>query len=216
VKLALSIKKPEAAMSNAALQIIRNEHAALAAMLRSLDMMVAQGPSGEPERFFDVVRAMLFYIDEFPERFHHPKESALLFPRLLRVAPELAPVIHRLESDHHDGEHKVRELQHQLLAWELVGESRRAGFVATASEYVRFYLEHMRTEETQLLPAADRLLTPSDKAVLDAAFARDRDPLAGGVRDPGYERLFTRIVTTAPAPIGLGRQLREAATAGEP
>ena len=108
---------------------------------------------------------------------------------------------------------KVRELQHQLLAWELIGETRRAAFVAAADEYVRFYLEHMRTEETQLLPVADRRLTPSDKAVLDAAFARDRDPLAGGTRDPGYERLFTRIVTTAPAPIGLGRHLGEDATA---
>ena len=95
-------------MSHAALQIIRNEHAALAAMLRSLSMMVAHGPSGEADRFFDVARAMLFYIDEFPERFHHPKESEFLFPLLLRVAPELAPIVRRLESDHLDGEQGSR------------------------------------------------------------------------------------------------------------
>ena len=29
---------------------------------------------------FSTLRAMLFYIDEFPERLHHPKESDLLFP----------------------------------------------------------------------------------------------------------------------------------------
>lgn len=197
-------------MSHSALQIIRNEHAALAAVLRSLSMMIAPGPVREPERFFNVLRAMLFYIDEFPERLHHPKESELLFPKLARAAPELAPVIRQLESDHQDGEHKVRELQHQLLAWELVGESRRAEFVDAAEEYVRFYLEHMRTEETQLLPAADRLLSALDRAELDAAFSRDRDPLAGGTRDPRYERLFTRIVMTTPAPIGLGPTLEEA------
>ncbi|WP_341916030.1 hemerythrin domain-containing protein [Polaromonas sp. YR568] len=191
-------------MTHSSLQIIRDEHAAVAAVLRSLVMMMERGPGDEPERFFDVVRAMLFYIDEFPERRHHPKESDLLFPRLARVAPELMPVIRRLESDHMNGEGKVRELQHLLLAWELIGETRRAAFTDAAQAYVGFYLEHMRTEETQILPVAQKALTAEDWAQLDAAFQHDRDPLAGGLRDPCYDRLFTRIVLTAPAPIGVG------------
>ena len=191
-------------MPHATLQIIRDDHSALAAVLRSLTMMIDRGPGDEPERFFDVLRAMLFYIDEFPERRHHPKESALLFPRLLRVAPELIPVIQQLEADHMSGEAKVRELQHLLLGWELIGESRRMAFTDTARVYVAFYMAHMRTEEAQVLPVAEKLLGDADWAELDAAFTRDRDPLAGGVRDPCFERLFTRIVRTAPAPIGVG------------
>lgn len=191
-------------MTHSSLQIIRDEHAAVAAVLRSLVMMMERGPGDEPERFFDVVRAMLFYIDEFPERLHHPKESDLLFPRLARVAPELMPVIRRLESDHMNGEGKVRELQHLLLAWELIGETRRVAFTDAAQAYVGFYLDHMRTEETQILPVAQKVLTAEDWVQLDAAFQHERDPLAGGLRDPSYDRLFTRIVLTAPAPIGVG------------
>jgi hemerythrin-like domain-containing protein len=191
-------------MPHATLQIIRDEHAAVTAVLRSLAMMLERGPGDAPERFFDVLRAMLFYIDEFPERLHHPKESDLLFPRLARAAPELMPVIRRLESDHMLGEGRVRELQHMLLAWELIGESRRAAFAGAAQAYSGFYLEHMRTEETTLLPAAQKVLSADDWAELDAAFQKDRDPLAGGARDPCYDRLFTRIVLTAPAPIGVG------------
>jgi len=191
-------------MLHATLQIIRDEHAALAAVLRSLTMMIDRGPGDEPERFFDVLRAMLFYIDEFPERRHHPKESDLLFPRLARAVPALMPVIQRLEAEHMSGEAKVRELQHLLLAWELIGESRRMAFADTARVYVAFYLAHMRTEETQLLPAAEQVFSADDWAALDAAFLRDRDPLAGGLRDPCYDRLFSRIVLTAPAPIGVG------------
>lgn len=194
-------------MTDSALRIIQNEHAALAAVLRSLDMMIAHGPGADPDRFFDVLRAMLFYIDEFPERRHHPNETELLFPRLVQLAPDLAPIIDQLESDHHDGERKVRELQHQLLAWELIGESRREAFVASAQEYVRFYIEHMRIEEARLLPAAERLLSPVDQAELAKAFEKDRDPLAGGRRDPRFDALFTRIVMTAPAPIGVGEAL---------
>jgi hemerythrin-like domain-containing protein len=191
-------------MSHTTLQIIRDEHAALAAVLRSLQMMIARGPQDQPERFFDVVRAMLFYIDEFPERLHHPKESDLLFPKLARVAPELMPVIRKLEVDHMQGENKVRGLQHLLMGWELIGESRRAEFVEAASKYVAFYLDHMRIEESELLPVAEKRLTDQDWKELDAAFLSSRDPLAGGVRDPSYDRLFTRIVMTAPAPIGVG------------
>ncbi|MDP3673092.1 MAG: hemerythrin domain-containing protein [Telluria sp.] len=186
------------------LQIIRDEHAALAAVLRSLLMLVERGPQDEPERFFDVLRAMLFYIDEFPEKLHHPKETELLFPKLERAAPQLGPVIARLDLDHHDGEGRVRALQHLLLAWELLGDTRRVAFTDAARSYVGFYLDHMRTEEAELLPVAERVLTQSDWEELDAEFQATRDPLAGGAREPSFDRLFTRIVMTAPAPIGVG------------
>jgi hemerythrin-like domain-containing protein len=190
-----------------ALKIILDEHAAVAAILRSLEPLVIQGPGDEPERFFDVLRAMLFYIDEFPEKRHHPKESNLLFPKILRRAPELLSCIHKLESDHLQGEHRIRELQRHLLAWELLGDSRRAAFVEHLQDYVSFYLEHMRMEETQVLPVARRVLDASDWAELDRAFESSRDPLAGGIAEPIYDRLFTRIVMATPAPLGLGREL---------
>jgi hypothetical protein len=63
------------------IRILLGEHASLRAVLQSILLMLERGPGDAPERFFDVMRAMLFYIDEFPERLHHPKESNLLFPR---------------------------------------------------------------------------------------------------------------------------------------
>ena len=192
-------------MTHASLRIIRDEHGTVAAVLRSLRALVARGPGDAPERFFDVLRAMLFYIDEYPERLHHPKESNLLFPKIARKAPELMPVIDRLEQDHMRGEGSVRELQHLLLAWELLGDARRQIFVDAMDRYVDFYLEHMRIEEAEVLPAAQRVLDTRDWAELDASFASHVDPLTGtGPRDPIYDRLFTRIVMKAPAPIGVG------------
>lgn len=182
-------------------QTIRQEHIAIAAVLRSLDQMLARGPGDPPERFFDVLRAMLFYIDEFPERLHHPKESDLLFPRIARRAPEAMPVIRRLEADHMSGEGRVRDLQHRLLGWELMGEARRADFEQAARQYLAFYLEHMRVEEAELLPVAHKALTAEDWAELEAGFARHVLPVEG---DPQLDRLFTRIVMKAPAPIGVG------------
>ena len=192
-------------MSHESTRIIHDEHAALAAMLQSLRMMVQRGPGTAPEQFFEVLRAMLFYIDEFPERLHHTKETELLFPPLLRRAPQLREVVDRLNRDHARGEANVRELQHLLLAWELVGESRRAAFEKAVTTFLDFYLEHMRLEETQILPEAEKVLEDEDWRALDAAFATNCDPLTGKYpRDPMYDRLFTHIVMRAPAPIGLG------------
>ena len=192
-------------MKHRTLDIIRDEHSSLAAMLQSMRMMVERGPRDGPGRFFDVLRAMLFYIDEFPERRHHPKESQLLFPRVVRAAPEVGLAIARLDRDHEYTERAVRDVQHLLLAWELLGESRRQQFTTEFTRYVNLYLEHMRLEEAEVLPAAERALTAADWDALDAEFEKNCDPLTGKYQpDPVYEALFSRIVRQAPAPIGLG------------
>ena len=192
-------------MRHSSRQIILDEHNALSAMLQSMLLMISRGPGDDAARFFEVLRAMLFYIDEFPERLHHPKESALLFPRVARLVPETQPTIAQLESDHQRGESAVRDLQHLLLAWELVGESRRAAFEQALKHYVAFYLAHMQLEEQVILPAAIQTLSVADWQELDAAFTANCDPLTGKFpRDPVYDRLFSRIVMNAPAPIGLG------------
>lgn len=193
-------------MKHTSLQIIHDEHSSLAAMLRSMQTMVELGPGEHPRAFFEVVRAMLFYIDEFPERLHHPKESKLLFPALVRASPDVMAVVIRLEGDHLHGEKLVRDLQQLLVAWELMGESRMAAFVEQCKDYIAFYLEHIRLEETVLLPEAQRVLTEAQWKELDAAFEKNCDPLTGKYpTDPVYDRLFTRIMIQAPAPIGLGK-----------
>ena len=192
-------------MRHRSLDIIRDEHSSLAAMLQSMRMLVDRGPGRDARQFFDVLRAMLFYIDEFPERLHHPKETELLFPRVARAAPEVGVAVARLDRDHEYTEKAVRDIQHLLLAWELLGETRRQAFVDGFTRYVDLYLAHMQLEEQEILPAAQRHLSAADWEALDQAFEQNCDPLTGKYKpDPVYEQLFARIVRTAPAPIGLG------------
>ena len=192
-------------MRHLALDVIHDEHQALAAMLRSMTMLLTQARRESMLPDFEVLRAMLFYVDEFPERLHHTKESQLLFPKLRQRAPELAPVLDRLDADHHRGEKAIRDLEHALLAFEVMGETRRADFENAVERYVRFYLEHMAVEENEMLPAARRLFDEADWAELDAAFGANRDPLAGHEAPEDYRPLFQKILMQAPAPIGLGR-----------
>lgn len=186
------------------LTIIRDEHQALAAMLRSLPMLLDQARRENHLPDFSVVRAMLFYIDEFPERLHHTKESRLLFPKLRARVPELAATLDRLDAEHGQGERAVRELEHLLLAFEVMGEDRREAFEQAVDGYIGSYLNHMAVEESEVLPAALLHLSADDWAELDAAFAANQDPLAGHEPEEGYRPLFRKILNSAPAPIGLG------------
>jgi hemerythrin-like domain-containing protein len=190
-----------------ALDIIRDEHQALAAVLRSMKMLLVQAAREGKRPPFDVLRAMLFYVDEFPERLHHTKETELLFSRLRVRLPALKATLDRLDHDHARGEAAIHELEHALLAYEVLGEPRRAAFEGALERYVGFYLEHMALEENEVLPAALRVLGAADWADLDAAFAANRDPLTGHEPDEPYRQLFKTIVMNAPAPIGLGQPL---------
>lgn len=192
-------------MQHTSLQIIHDEHRSLAAMLSSVSMLLAEHRRKGTLPPFDVLRAMLFYIDEFPERLHHRKETELLFPLIRQRSTESAEVLDRLDRDHAQGEKAIRDLEHALLAFEMLGESRRGDFEQAISRYITAYRDHMATEEEQVLPLALKVLTAADWQQLDAAFAANRDPLLGHSPDKDYEALFHHIVQIAPAPIGLGK-----------
>lgn len=191
-------------MSHAALRIIHDEHAALAAMMRSILLLLSQHRRQGTLPDFAVLRAMLFYMDEFPEQRHHMKESALLFPKVRARSAEANPVLDRLDQDHERGERAIRDLEHSLLAFEMMGEPRREAFEQAAQQYADFYFQHMSLEEQQVLPLAERVLDAQDWAELDAAFAANRDPLTGHEPEDDYRALFSRIVNALPAPLGLG------------
>jgi hemerythrin-like domain-containing protein len=191
-------------MPHVTTKIIREEHNALAAMLRSIPLLLAVHRNDGTLPDFTALRAMIFYLDEFPEKRHHRKETELLFPKLRARTPLSRALLDHLDADHANGEHKIRELEHALLGFEMMGEPRRAAFEELANQYVDFYLSHMAMEERDVLPLAERVLTKQDWADLDEAFLSNADPLTG--RDPGpdYAALFSRIVYAVPAPVGLG------------
>jgi hemerythrin-like domain-containing protein len=191
------------------LRVIRDEHGVLSAVLRSISLLLSESRRHGLQPDFAVLRAMLFYIDEFPEKVHHTKESELLFPKLRERSNEGARVLERLDADHAASHRAVLELEHDLLALEMMSDARdadarRTRFEERMHSYVTSYLEHIRLEEVEVLPLAERVLTAADWAVLDAAFMKNRDPLTHREGDDAFRPLFKRILTTLPAPLGLG------------
>lgn len=191
------------------LRIIRDEHGVLSAVLRSIGLLLSENRRRGMKLDYKMLRAMLFYIDEFPEKVHHTKESELLFPKLRERSGELGAVLDRLDSDHRSSHRAVRELEHELTVLEMMSEaadaeSRRDRFDAKVQTYVTSYLDHMRIEELEVLPLAERVLSAADWIELDAAFMKNRDPLTHREGDDAFRPLFKRILMNLPAPLGLG------------
>ena len=63
---------------NEAIRILRDEHRSISSVLHGLRELArtAQDPAVRPD--FSVLRAMIYYIDTYPERLHHPKENDVL------------------------------------------------------------------------------------------------------------------------------------------
>jgi len=202
------------------LQIIRDEHSTLSAVLRSIGLLLTESRRHGITPDFQVLRAMLFYIDEFPEKVHHTKESSLLFPMLRGRSSALASVLDRLDRDHASSHKAVLDLEHDVLALEMMSEAphaktRLADFEARMHAYIASYLDHIRVEEAEVLPLAESVLTPGDWAALDEAFMQNRDPLTHRQGDDSFRPLFKRILMTLPAPLGLGSAM-EALKASHP
>jgi len=187
-----------------ALRIIQDEHRGLAAVLHGMLYLVHEIRDRRGKPNFEVLGAMIYYIDAFPERFHHPKEDEYLF-RLLRLRhPDAAPLLDRLQTEHRAGAEKIRTLEQALARYQQGGDREFSRFLAAVDEYAAFHWDHMRAEEKEVLPLAEKYLSAGDWEAIDAAFLGHTDPMLGAESGAKYDALFTRIVNLAPPPIGLG------------
>jgi hemerythrin-like domain-containing protein len=190
------------------LDIIREEHRSIRAVLDGLRYLAQNALTGKSRVDSKVFRAMLHYLETYAERLHHPKEDQYLFAAMRQYGPRVEAVIAGLERDHAGGERALRDLDHCLARCEDAGEKRYATFAHAVEDFARGYLLHMQKEEEEVFPLALKLLSAEDWAVIDRAFEENRDPLAPIRELRDIEEILDRIVRLAPPPIGLGPDVK--------
>jgi hemerythrin-like domain-containing protein len=193
----------EAAARNAALTRLRDEHRALARVIEALETVTTQAAEDRAEPDFALLASMLYYVDAFPERMHHPKEDRYLFAVLRARSPQSAPMLDGLEREHRRSPELLSELERALVHWQGGAPDGMNAFVLALSRFCEFSWKHMRTEETRVLPEAERTLTDADWLEMAEAFAVNDDPLFGQQRQREFERLYHRIANLAPRKLRL-------------
>lgn len=181
-------------MRCAAIETIRAEHRSIATVLHGLRYFAERLPEDEGRPDCKIFRAMLYYLDAFPERFHHPKEDRYLFSRLRQRTTQAEAIISRLARDHAMGEDKIRALMQSVIRLEYGGDRYIDAVCAQAWSYSEMQFRHMGLEENIILPLAKRVLLAEDWSDIDAEFLENEDPLFGVESKREFAQLFKRIL----------------------
>src|SRR5262245_41397101 len=190
-----------------AFAVIQAEHRSIGAVLHGMEYLVSEIRTRKSKVDVRVFAAMLYYLDAFPERVHHPKEDRYLLQPLRRDASAKA-LAAELEREHAQGAHALRRLEQHFIRHQEGGDQEVAAFGHAVDEFVRNYREHMRKEEELAFPMAEKVFNAADSAAIDRAFDDNLDPLAADRNTEDMQKLFSRIASLAPAPIGVGPRVR--------
>ncbi len=196
-----SASKKSSSSIISAIETIREEHRAIAAILSALTRILDNIEAGHLQPDFTLLASMIEYIAEMPDKLHHPKEDRI-FALLRSKTRDVDTQLDMLEAEHRDAIAATSRLDRALVSYMQGGASEFAGFRDAVRVYIADEWRHLNTEEADILPAARRLFTQEDWQEINADFARNGDPWSGA--DNRYASLFKRITNLAPAPLGVG------------
>lgn len=187
-----------------AIAIIRAEHRVLGAVINNIKALLLEVHAQRMKMDFPLFWAMVYYIDAFPDRLHHPKEDDWLFSRLKQRTQLADSLIDTLQSQHQAEPAALAGMRRDLGNFEAGVPGSLEALHATVTSYADFTWKHLRAEENELLPLAEAHLLASDWDAIAQAFAQNADPLVGAADSEMFDALFHDIVKRTPAPLGLG------------
>lgn len=142
----------------------------------------------------DLLFTIIDYIETFPDTYHHPKEERYIFDILAERDPEARPLIDELRGQHADELRMIANLRAAVESLSMELPMDKAEFQRLVADYVAFVHAHMRKEEMQLFPMAEKSLRPEDWEAIDRAFAENRDPVFADAAEDRYHELLRRII----------------------
>lgn len=176
--------------------------------LRLAGDLVRRVPAGDTRRAA-VVAAHLGLVEGVLHH-HHTAEDELLWPLLVqRVAEELEPVVHLMESQHQVVDALLAEIGRLRPAW--AAAPTTDGAEQLADRYDRLYValaEHLEAEELRVLPLVARCITPQEWAALGEAGRTgikrsDTALVFGMLMYEGDPEVIAAMLAPAPLPVRL-------------
>ena len=181
-----------------ALDIIHEEHEHLTVVLQGMLHFVRAIKQASGSDDLKLLRAMLYYICEYPERVHHPKEDQILFAQIKERTHQLDNELDAVTEQHSKGELLAHRLQDALLRYEFSGSDAFAHLYTLVEQYAHFYFAHMRAEEERILPVAKQVLNDADWKIVDAAFIENQHRMDQTGQRYKYDLLFAQISSIVP------------------
>lgn len=180
---------------NHPIEVWRADHANFGKLLDLLDAQLVRLHS-KKDVDYELIRDVVYYMQEYSDRYHHPRED-IAFSRLLDRDPALQLPINRLLQEHRVIEaagHKVRDSVEQVLEDSVVP---RESLETPLALYITFYRHRIGMEDAKLIPVAARMLTPWDWECVDEAVPPGGDPLFGDKPHQRFAELRKLLIRAA-------------------
>jgi hemerythrin-like domain-containing protein len=171
------------------------DHVNFAKLVELLDHQLALFHAGDtPE--YELMLDIMYYMTHYCDVVHHPKED-LFFVEIKARDKSIARKDDALIEQHASLKELGEKLAYDLDDIANGSISLRDQVEADAHRYVTDLRNHMRAEETEILPLAARLLHDKDWAAIDAAIKDVPDPLFGSGAEARYAALRRQIARQA-------------------
>ncbi len=173
------------------LRRLQNDHLNFRKLLRLFESQIALFHGGaEPD--YELMRDVMHYMTQYPDRYHHPAED-LIFERLLKRAPAAQPLVKALEKEHEElvaGGVEMLQMLDEVVSDAIIP---RESVESSARTYVQQLVAHMDKEESTLFPMAAQQLTAEDWTAIGAAVKRREDPLFSARVDQKYRAILEHL-----------------------
>jgi hemerythrin-like domain-containing protein len=181
-----------------AVAVLLTEHQSLHELLRLQRSLLEEFCAGTMMPDSELLASILYYIEEFTNRFHHPKEDQFFFSAMESRVGTRPPLLDQLALEHRESVGNTAELRRLLVHLDAHRPNALAELGAATSTFVDAQLAHMRREEQELLPLVDLTLQDDDWVRLATAFTANNDPLFGRSPRQEFARLRNRLAASAP------------------
>ena len=169
------------------IEVLRPEHCNIESLLRVLERELSVFDRGDrPD--YEVVRAVIDYLKDYPDSCHHPKED-MIVEKLKARDPVAAATIGDLEAEHREGARRLRRVAEAVERVLNDQDLLRKPVCHVIREFIDGERRHMDMEERVVFPAAVDALRPADWADIALKMADRRDPFY----QPGFEQKFNAL-----------------------
>jgi len=176
---------------------LREDHRNLRLLL---DLLESESSSitvdDEPD--FELLHDIMQYMTVYSDAVHHPKED-LVYDLLREHDAEWATGLEQIEPEHREIAYLGTTLRNDIEAIISGTAVTRDRLNSDLQDYVIQLRKHMRWEEDELFPMADKLASANRDASISVALFPDDDPLFGATTAASFTNLLTYLQKYRPA-----------------
>ncbi len=137
----------------------------------------------------DALASAARIIQTFIEQYHEKLEEDYIFPRFEKTG-ELGDLTRVLRKQHVAGRILTQKIINLSNATSLKEQKNRIELASCLSKFIRLYRPHAAREDTVLFPALEKVITPSELAMLGDKFEDKEQELFG---KNGFEKEVERV-----------------------